>query len=165
MFFLDLSCFFYDPMDVGNLISGFSAFSKSSLNIWKFMVHVLLKPGLENFENYFTSVRDECGSLNILWHCFSLELEWKLTFSSPVSSLEISKSIKVCCMVDVPLETQLVGLIWSLFISYPNPSASREINASLLDAHVKHLRFVLPPRWALLAEVLFFLFTAALARL
>ena len=54
--FLELSCFFNDPMDVGNLISGSSAFSKSSLNIWKFMVHVLLKPGLENFENYFTSV-------------------------------------------------------------------------------------------------------------
>ena len=51
--FLELSCFFYDPMDVGNLISGSSAFSKSSLNIWKFMVHVLLKPGLESFEHYF----------------------------------------------------------------------------------------------------------------
>ena len=50
--FLELSCFF----DVGNLISGFSAFSKSSLNIWKFMVQVLLKPGLENFEHYFASV-------------------------------------------------------------------------------------------------------------
>ena len=54
--FLELSCFFDDPMDVGNLISGSSAFSKSSLNIWKFMVHVLLKPGLENFEQYFASV-------------------------------------------------------------------------------------------------------------
>ena len=48
--FLELSCFFCDPVDVGNLISGTSAFSKSSLNIWKFMIHVLLKPGLENFE-------------------------------------------------------------------------------------------------------------------
>ena len=54
--FLELSCFFNDPMDVGNLISGSSAFSKSSLNIQKFTVHVLLKPGLENFEHYFTSV-------------------------------------------------------------------------------------------------------------
>ena len=53
---LELSCFFHDPMDVGNLISGSSAFSKSSLNIRKFMVHVLLRPGLENFEHYFTSV-------------------------------------------------------------------------------------------------------------
>ena len=54
--FLELSCFFDDPVDVGHLISGSSAFSKFSLNIWKFMVHVLLKPGLENFEYYFTRV-------------------------------------------------------------------------------------------------------------
>ena len=51
--FLELSCFFYDPTDVGNLTSGSSAFSESSLNICKFLVHVLLKPGLENFEHYF----------------------------------------------------------------------------------------------------------------
>ena len=54
--FLELSCFFNDPTDVDNLISGSSVFSKSSLNIWKFMVHVLLKPGLENFEHYFASM-------------------------------------------------------------------------------------------------------------
>ena len=54
--FLELSCFFGDPADVGNMISGSSAFSKTSLNIWQFTVHVLLKPGLENFEHYFTSV-------------------------------------------------------------------------------------------------------------
>ena len=54
--FLELSCFFDDLADVGNLISGSSAFSKSSLNIWKFLVHILLKPGLENFEHYFASV-------------------------------------------------------------------------------------------------------------
>ena len=54
--FLELSCFFDDPADVGNLVSGSSAFSKSSLNFWKFMVHVLLKPGLENFEHYLASM-------------------------------------------------------------------------------------------------------------
>ena len=54
--FMECSCFFHDLADVGNLISGSSAFSKTSLNIWKFMVHVLLKPGLENIERYFTSV-------------------------------------------------------------------------------------------------------------
>ena len=53
--FLEFSCFFNDPTNVGNLISGSSALSKSSLTIWKFMVHILLKPGLENFEYYFTS--------------------------------------------------------------------------------------------------------------
>ena len=90
---LELSCFFHDPADVGNLISGSSAYSKTSLNIWKFTVHVLLKPELENFEIYFTSVRwvQLCGSLSILWHCSSLGLEWKLTFSSPVATAEFSQ--------------------------------------------------------------------------
>ena len=59
--FLELSHFFDDSMDAGNFISGSSAFSKSSLNIWKLMVHILLKPGLENFEHYFASVWDECN--------------------------------------------------------------------------------------------------------
>ena len=54
--FLELSCFFYDSVDVGNLISGSSAFSKSSLNIWKFVIHVLFRPGLEDFEHYFASM-------------------------------------------------------------------------------------------------------------
>ena len=57
--FLELSCFFSDSMDVGNLISGSSAFSKSSLNIWEFLVHVLWKPHLEKFEHYFASVSNE----------------------------------------------------------------------------------------------------------
>ena len=76
--FLEFSCFFYDPTDVGNLISDFSAFSKSRLNIWKFSVYVLLKPSLENFEHYFTScvkLVQLCSSLNILWHCLTLGLE------------------------------------------------------------------------------------------
>ena len=58
--FLEISCSFDDPMDIGNLISGSSAFSKSGLNVWKFTNHILLKPGLENFEHYFASVCDEC---------------------------------------------------------------------------------------------------------
>ena len=59
--FLELSCFFDDPADIGNLICGSSAFSKTILNFWKISVHILLKPGLENFEHYFTSVSDECN--------------------------------------------------------------------------------------------------------
>ena len=75
---LELSCFFDDPTDVGNLISGSSAFSKSSLNICKIMVHVPLKPHLENFEHYLASMWDECNFavvLSILCHCLSLGLE------------------------------------------------------------------------------------------
>ena len=64
--FLEFICFFYDPTDVGNLISGSSAFTKSSLNFWKFSVHVLLKPSLEHFEHYFASMWDECNCHTLL---------------------------------------------------------------------------------------------------
>ena len=73
--FLGLSCFFDDPVDVDNLISGSSAFSKSSLNIWKFTVHVLLKPDLENFEHCFTSVWDECNCA-VVWAFFGIAFLW-----------------------------------------------------------------------------------------
>ena len=72
--FLELSCFFYDPVDIGNLISGSSAFSKSSLNIWKFMFHVLLKPGLESFKLYFASVWDEWVMLEDKIRYYSCDL-------------------------------------------------------------------------------------------
>ena len=73
---LALSCFFHDPVDVGHLISGSSAFSKFSLNIWKFTVHVLLKPGLENFEHYVTSIWDECNCM-VVWACFGIAFLWE----------------------------------------------------------------------------------------
>ena len=63
--FLELSYFFYDPKDVGKLISGSSAFSKASLNTWKGTVHVLLKPVFKNFENYFASMCDECNCAGV----------------------------------------------------------------------------------------------------
>ena len=73
--FLELSCFFDNPVDVDNLISGSSAFSKSSLNIWKFTVHILLKPGLDNFEHYFASVWDE-SNCAVLWVFFGIAFLW-----------------------------------------------------------------------------------------
>ena len=73
--FLELSCFFNDPVDVGNLISGSSAFSQTSLNIWKFTVHVLLKPGLEIFEHYFINVWIECKYL-VVWAFFGIAFLW-----------------------------------------------------------------------------------------
>ena len=72
---LELSCFFHDPVNVGNLISGSSAFSKSSLNIWKSMLHILWKPGLENFEHYFASVWDECNCA-VVWTFFGIIFFW-----------------------------------------------------------------------------------------
>ena len=73
--FLELSCFFDDPAGVSNLISGSSAFSKSSLNIWKFPVHTLLKPGLEKFEHYFASVWEECSCV-VVWAFFGIAFLW-----------------------------------------------------------------------------------------
>ena len=73
--FLQLSCFFYDLMDVGNLISASSTISKSSLNIWKFTVHVTLKPGLENFEHYFASMWYKCNCV-VVWTFFGISFLW-----------------------------------------------------------------------------------------
>ena len=73
--FLEPSYFFDDPVDVGNLTSGSSAFSETSLNIWRFMVHILLKPGLENFEHYFTGIWDECNCA-VVWAFFGLAFLW-----------------------------------------------------------------------------------------
>ena len=82
---LKLSCYFDDPVDVGNLISGSSAFSKTSLNIWKFTVHVLLKPGLENFEHYFASVWDGCNCV-VVWAFFGIAFlrDWSENWPFPL---------------------------------------------------------------------------------
>ena len=113
--FLELSCFFSDPTDTGNSISGSSAFSKSSLNIWKFTIHILLKPGLENLEHYFASVLDECNCA-VVWtlalpffglgmktdlfqscgHCWVFQICWLIECSTFTAS---SIRIFVCLFV------------------------------------------------------------------
>ena len=90
--FLELSCFFDDPADVGNLVSGSSAFSKISLNIWKFTVHVLLKPGLENFELDFTSVWDECNCA-VVWRQIPRDLLRKDTWAVCYIYIFISEKV------------------------------------------------------------------------
>ena len=80
--FLEFSCFFYDPADVGNLISGSSAFSQSSFYICKFSVHMLLKSSLENFEHYFASMWDECNCL-VVWTFFGIAFLWDWTENWP----------------------------------------------------------------------------------
>ena len=83
--FLELSCFFDDPADVGNLISGSSAFSKTSLNIREFTVHLLLKPGLDNFEHYFASMWEE-GNCVVVWAFIGIAFlwDWKENWPFPV---------------------------------------------------------------------------------
>ena len=89
--FMELSPCFNDPVDVGNLISGFSAFSISSLNTWKFMVRVMLKPGLENFKHYFTSVWDE-SNFTVVWAFFGIAFfrDWNKNWPFPVLWLLLS---------------------------------------------------------------------------
>ena len=84
--FLELYCFFDKSMDVGNLISGSPALSTMSLNIWKFMVHILLKPGLENFDHYFTSMWDECNCA-VVWALFGIALLWNWNENWPLPIL------------------------------------------------------------------------------
>ena len=105
-----------DPTEVANLISGSSAFSKSSLNIWKFTVHILLKPGLENFEHYFASMWDECNCV-VVWYCLSLGLEWKLTFSSPVATavFQICWHVEGCTLIASSFR------IWNSSTGIPSP--------------------------------------------
>ena len=82
LFFLELSCFFGDPVEVSNLISGSSAFSKFYLSVWKFLVHILLKPCLENFEHYFASVWDECNCA-VVWAFFGIAFLWDWNENGP----------------------------------------------------------------------------------
>ena len=114
--FLEVSCFFDDPTDVGNLISDSSAFSKSSLNIWKFLAHVLLKLGLENFEYYFDSLWDECNCA-VVWIFLalsSLGLEWKLTFSSP-------GNFQMCWHIECSTFTASSFRMWNRSAGIPSP--------------------------------------------
>ena len=107
--FLELSCFLNDPMNVGNLISGSSAFSKSSLNIWKFMVHVLLKPGLENFEHYFTRVWDECIYV-VVWAFFGIAFLWNWNENWLFPVLWPLPSFPMCCILSAALsQRHLLG--------------------------------------------------------
>ena len=104
--FLELSCFFGDPVDVCNLISGSSAFSKASLNIWKFMIWVLWKPGLENFKNYFARVWDEYNCA-VVWTLFAIAFLWDWNESygqkSKCSFLSIQQShfLKISIYINI----------------------------------------------------------------
>ena len=92
--FLEFSCFFFDLVEVGNLISGSSAFSKSNLYVWKFLVHILLKPSVKDFEHYLARMWNECNCA-VVWTFFGITLLWdwkeKLNFAIPVATAEFSK--------------------------------------------------------------------------
>ena len=114
------SCFFAFPMDAGNLISGSSAFSKSSLNIWKFMVNVLLKPGLENFKYYFASVWDECNCV-VVWTFFDTVLLWDWMKMNLFQSCGHCWVFQICWHIECSTFTASSFRIWNSSTGIPSP--------------------------------------------
>ena len=148
--FLELSCFFSDPTDVDNLISGFSDFSKTSLNIWKFSVHVLLKPGLENFEHYFTIVWDECN--------WAVECSLGLPFLGIRMKMDLSQScghcwvFQICWHIECSSSTASSLKIWNSSTGIPSHQLALFV-VMLSKAHftshsrMSGSRWVLTPFW------------------
>ena len=110
--FLELSCFLDDSADVGNLISGSSAFSKSSFNIWKFTVHVLLKPGLANFEYYFASLWDECKCA-VIWTFFGFPFLGIGMKTNLFQSSAHCWVFQICCCIECSTLTASSFRIWN----------------------------------------------------
>ena len=117
--FLELSCFFNDSVYVGNLISGSSAFSKISMNMWKFMVHVLLKSGLENFQHYFASVWDEC-SCAVVWIFFGIaffRIRMKIDFFQSCGHCWV---FQICWHIECSTFTASSFRIWNSSAGIPS---------------------------------------------
>ena len=148
---LELSCFFHDPADVGNLISGSSAISKSSLNIWKFTVHVLLKPGLENFEHYFTRVWDECNCA-VAWAFFGIAFLWDWNGNWPFQSCVHCCVFQICWHIECSTFTASSFRTWNTSTGIPLPPLAL-FRGMLLKAHLTSYsrmsgsRWVITPLW------------------
>ena len=130
--FLEISCFFDDPMDVGNLISGTSAFSKSSLNIWKFLVHKLLKPSLKDSEHNLTSMGSECNCL-VVWTFFSPALLWNWDENWLFQSCGHCWVFQICwhaeCSTLIPSSFRILNSSDAI----PSPPLACNTSYSLLD--------------------------------
>ena len=163
MFFWN-SCFFYDPTDVGNLISGSSVFSKISLNIWKFTVHILLKPGLENREHFFTSMWDECNCV-VVWAFFGIAFLWDWNESCPFSVLWPLLSFQICWRIECNTFTASSFRIWNSSTGIPSPPLALFV-VMLPKAHLTShsrmsgSRWVITPLW-LSGSWIFFLYSSS----
>ena len=118
--FRELSCFLDDPTDVGNVISGSSAFSKSSLNIWKFSVHALLRPSLENFEHHFASVWDECNCV-LIWTFFGIAFLWDWNETDLFQSSGDCWVFQICWHIEGSTFTASSFRIWNSSTGIPSP--------------------------------------------
>ena len=126
--FLELSLF-DDPTDVGNLISGSSAFSKSSLNIWKFTVHILLRPGLENFEHYFTSVWDD-SNCAVVWAFFWIAFLWDGMKTDFFQSWVHHWVFQICWHLECSTFTASSFRMWNSSPGIPSPPLALFSDAS-----------------------------------
>ena len=117
--FPEFSCFFCDPTDVGNLISGSSVFSKSRLNIWKFLVQVLLRPSLENFEHYFAIVWDKCNCA-VVWTFFDIAFLWDWN-AILFQSCGHCWVFQICWHVECSTFTASSFRIWNSSVGFPSP--------------------------------------------
>ena len=149
--FLELSCFFNDPTDVDNLISGSSAFSKSSLNIWKFTVRILLKPDLENFEHYFARVWDKCHYA-VVWTCFGTAFLWDWNENWPFPVPWPLLSFQICWHVECSTFTASSFRIWNSWTDIPSPPLALFVvmlpKANLtLHSRMSGSRWVITPSW------------------
>ena len=145
--FLELSCFFNDSADVGNLISGSSAFSKTSLNIWKFTIHVLLKPGLQDFEHYFISVWDECNCA-IVWAFFGIAFLWEWNENWPFPVLWPFLSFPNLLAYWGSTFTASSFRIWNSSTGIPSPPLALFI-VMLSKAHLTSHSRMSGPRWVI----------------
>ena len=149
--FLELSCFFDDPADTGNLISGSSALSKTSLNIWKFTVHVMLKPGLENFEHYFTSMWDECNCV-VVWAFLGIAIFGIRMKTDIFQSYAPCWVFQICWHIECSTFTASSFRIWSNSTGIPSPPLALFVvmipKAHLnLHSRISGSRWVIIPSW------------------
>ena len=144
---LEFSCFFYDPTDVGNLISGSFAFPKSSLNIWKFTVHVLLKPGLENFEHCFASVWDEYNCV-VVWAFFGIAFPWVWNENWPFPVLWPLLSFPNMLACECSTFTASSFRIWNSSTGIPS-SALALFVVMLSKAHLTSHSRIFDSRWVI----------------
>ena len=118
--FLEFSSFFYDSMDVDNLISGSSPFSKSKLNNWKFSIHILLKPNLKDFKHYFASMWNECSGA-VVWTFFGMALLWDWNENWLFQSCGHCCVFKICWHIECSTFTALSCRIWNSSTGVPSP--------------------------------------------
>ena len=140
--FFGNSCFYDDPADVGNLFFGSSVFSKTSLNIWKFMVHVLLKPGLENFEHYFASEWDECNCA-VVCAFFGIAFLWDWNENWPFSWV-----FQICWHIECSTFTASSFRIWNSSTGIPSPPLALFV-VMLSKAHLTSHYSMSGSRWVI----------------